>query len=92
MPTFLCRHLDKRTEWRFEAGDAAVLGFSESAEYRNLTANEIYVTMTYIGMLRRAPDAGGFSYWVNSLDGGTSGLALIDGVLSSTEYRARFLP
>jgi len=31
MPTFLCRHLDKRTEWRFEAGDAAVLGFSENA-------------------------------------------------------------
>ena len=28
-------------------------GFSESPEYRGLIGNQIYVTMIYIGMLRR---------------------------------------
>jgi uncharacterized delta-60 repeat protein len=85
-----------RAFWQGELDSGArtrgqvMLGFSESAEYRNLTANEIYVTMTYIGMLRRAPDPGGFSFWVNSLDGGGSGLALIDGFLASPEYHGRF--
>ncbi len=71
---------------------AVMLAFSESAEYKALIASEVYVTMSYAGMLRRAPDAGGFSYWVNYLDGGNSGLALLNGFLTANEYRARFLP
>jgi hypothetical protein len=69
-----------------------MLGFSESAEYRQTSDSAVYVTMMYTGMLQRAPDAGGFSYWVQYRDAGNSGLALIDGFLSSAEYRARFLP
>ncbi len=69
-----------------------MLQFSESAEYRGLINAEVYVTMTYMGMLRRGPDASGFSYWVQYIDGGNSGLALIDQFLASPEYRARFLP
>jgi hypothetical protein len=69
-----------------------MLAFSESAEYRGLIGSEVYVTMAYIGMMRRAPDAGGFTYWVNYLDGGSSGLALLNGFLASAEYRNRFLP
>jgi hypothetical protein len=69
-----------------------MLSFSESAEYRNLIASEVYVTMAYIGMMRRAPDAGGFAYWVDYLDSGSSGLALLDGFLLSAEYHGRFLP
>jgi hypothetical protein len=69
-----------------------MLGFSESAEYRETSDSQVYVTMMYIGMLRRAPDAGGFSYWVQYRDAGNSGLALIDGFLASPEYHGRFLP
>ncbi len=69
-----------------------MLWFSESNEYRALTASEVYVTMMYVGMMRRVPDPGGFSFWVDYLDRGNPGLALIDGFLYSTEYRNRFLP
>jgi hypothetical protein len=69
-----------------------MLGFSESPEYQSLTRNEVYVTMMYIGMLRRAPESGGFTFWVDHLDLGNPGLALIQGFLASAEYRARFLP
>ncbi len=44
------------------------------------------------GMLRRAPDASGFSHWVDYLDRRNTGLALIDGFLAAPEYRLRFLP
>ncbi len=66
--------------------------FSESPEYRTAINSEVYVTMMYAAMLRRAPDAGGFAYWVGFMDAGNSGLALIDGFLGSVEYRSRFLP
>lgn len=67
-------------------------GFSESEEYRAAIANEVYVTMMYAGMLRRGAEPAGFAFWVDYLDRGNSGLALIDGFLSSQEYRNRFLP
>jgi hypothetical protein len=67
-----------------------MLEFSESAEYKGLSNNKVYVTMMYIGMLRRSPDEGGFNFWVNYLDSGNSGLALIDEFLNSAEYAARF--
>jgi uncharacterized delta-60 repeat protein len=80
---------------RLDAGmtrGQVMVAFSESPEYRALIANEVYVTMMYVGMLRRAPDAGGFSSWVGYLDGGNSGLALTGAFIASAEYRARFLP
>jgi len=70
---------------------AAMTGFSESAEYLASSASEIYVTMTYIGLLRRSPDQSGYDYWVGVLDGGNSGLGLIDGFLAAQEYGNRFL-
>lgn len=68
-----------------------VTGFSESPEYRAVIANEVAVTMIYMGMLRRGPDPSGFHYWVDYVDRGNSGLDLINGFLASPEYRARFL-
>ena len=65
-------------------------GFSESAEYKGLTGREVYVTMMYMGMFRRSPEEEGFNFWVDYLDSGNSGLALIDGFLNSTEYANRF--
>jgi hypothetical protein len=69
-----------------------MLGFSESDEYKAGIASEVYVTMMYIGMLRRAPDQGGFDFWVQYKDAGNPGLALINGFLGSPEYHNRFLP
>ena len=66
--------------------------FSEAAEYRALIKNEVNVTMLYSGMLRRAPDDGGFNSWVNALEHGTSAADLINLFLMSEEYRNRFLP
>ncbi len=71
---------------------AMMIGFSESAEYKAAIASEVYVTMMYVGMLRRAPDTGGFNFWVGYIDGGQSGQALINGFLAAPEYRNRFLP
>ena len=67
-----------------------MLGFSESVEYRGLSAHEVLVTMMYVGMLRRSPEQGGFDFWVWYLDSGNSELALIDGFLNSQEYANRF--
>ncbi|MBX3674354.1 MAG: DUF4214 domain-containing protein [Burkholderiales bacterium] len=66
--------------------------FSESAEYRAAIENEVFVTMIYLGMLRRAPDPAGFAFWVGYMDGGNSRLALIESTLAAPEYRLRFLP
>ncbi len=69
-----------------------MMEFSESAEYKQAIFSEVFVTMVYLGMLRRGPDAGGFAYWVDYMDDGNSGLALINGFLGAPEYRNRFLP
>ena len=69
-----------------------MLGFSESPEYQGLVANDVFVTMMYVGMLHRAPDTLGFAYWVTRLDGGQSGLDLTTGFLGAPEYHDRFLP
>ncbi len=69
-----------------------MLGFSESAEYRDAIRNEVYVTMAYHGMLRRQADHSGFAFWVSYMDAGNSGLALLNGFLGAPEYRGRFMP
>ena len=69
-----------------------MLGFSESAEYKQTSFNKVFVVQLYVSMLKRAPDQGGFDSWVNALNGGASGLALIQGFLDSPEYHSRFLP
>lgn len=51
---------------------------------------QVDVLMTYAGMLRRAPDAGGFAYWVSKVRAGTSLQVLIGQFFASTEYRNRF--
>ncbi len=66
--------------------------FSESPEYKIVIGNSVYVTMMYVGMLRRSPDQGGFDFWKGYLMSGNSGLALINGFIVSAEYRNRFLP
>jgi len=67
-----------------------MLGFSESNEYKASLSNDVFVTMIYLGMLRRSPDPGGFDYWVGYLNSGGSELSMIDAFFSSQEYASRF--
>ena len=67
----------------------AMVGFSESDEYKNLLNNKVSIVSYYYGMLRRSPDQGGFDYWVGRLDSGDSALDLINGFLFSDEYQGR---
>lgn len=51
-------------------------------------APQVNVTMTYLGMLDRAPDSGGFVHWVEQARRGSLG-NLITGFQRSPEYRDR---
>jgi len=64
--------------------------FSESQENITLTESNIRVISFYYGMLRRAPDQGGYDFWVNELKIGKSPNDLINGFISSAEYQQRF--
>jgi uncharacterized delta-60 repeat protein len=70
-----------------------LVGFSDSPEYQANTANEVFVTMMYTGMLRRTPEAGGFNGWVSGMDSGTyTRTQVVNGFFLSIEYHNRFLP
>ena len=78
---------------RLGQGDSrgtVMIGFSESTEYQITTLNNIRVIAFYYGMLRRAPDSSGFSYWVAKLDAGEQPNDLINGFIASAEYQGRF--
>ncbi len=64
--------------------------FSESTENVSLTQSNIRVISFYYGMLRRAPDQGGYDFWVNELKIGKSPNELINGFIGSAEYQQRF--
>ena len=64
--------------------------FSESQENITLTESNIRVISFYYGMLRRAPEQGGYDFWVNELKIGKSPNDLINGFISSAEYQQRF--
>jgi hypothetical protein len=63
-----------------------------TGEFQTRIANEQFVVSIFTEMLQRAPAQGGFTFWVNQLDGGGSNLVLINTVLGSSEYQSRFLP
>lgn len=64
--------------------------FSESPEFKMITANKVDVARVYLTMLRRPPDPTGWTGWSNSLAGGMSLTALINAIRGSGEYAARF--
>jgi Domain of unknown function (DUF4214) len=70
-----------------------LIGFSESTEYQATSANKVFVSMMYTGMLRRTPESVGFNAWVSGLDTALyTRTQVIDGFFLSTEYHNRFLP
>ena len=55
--------------------------------------NEMFVMMEYFGYLRRDPDAGGFTFWLNKLnqfDGNFEQAEMVKAFIRSGEYRQRF--
>jgi hypothetical protein len=65
-------------------------GFSESSEYRSKTATQVDVSTVYLGLLRRAPDPAGLTYWVGQLRAGVPLSTLVASIVGSAEYGARF--
>ena len=68
------------------------LAFLDSAEFQNLAVsqNRVDVSLLYFDMLRRDPDAGGFSALVDALNSGFPLTSAINAFLMSAEYQARF--
>lgn len=68
-----------------------MVAFSESSENQQASANSQLVTITYVGMLRRVPDSAEHSQWLVEIQTQSSRvLELIDSLLRSSEYAARF--
>jgi hypothetical protein len=84
-------YLERLNDGRLTRGQMMV-GFSESPEFQQIVQNEVYVTAVYVGMLRRAPDAGGMDFYVDAIEGGQPRNQIINGFMNSPEYRNRFLP
>jgi hypothetical protein len=64
-------------------------GFINSAEFKVLygsnPSNAEFVTLLYDNVLHRAPDAGGFNFWMTDLDHGTSRENVLIGFSESLE-------
>ena len=65
-------------------------GYAEGTIGAGRLAPEVTVAMVYLGMLGRAPDAGGWGYWVPKARTGSTD-ALVTGFQRSSEYRNRVL-
>jgi len=68
------------------------LALLQSTEFQNLTSsqNRVSISLLYFDMLRRQPDSGGFSTYLNTLNSGTPPTSIIDSFLRSAEYANRF--
>lgn len=67
----------------------AMVEHAESQEYKDKMSSEVQIVAYYFSLLRRAPDQGGFDYWVGRLKNGDSAKSLIADFLYSDEYQGR---
>lgn len=67
----------------------AMVEHAESQEYKDKMSAEVQIVAYYFSLLRRAPDQGGFDYWVGRLKEGDSAKGLIADFLWSDEYQSR---
>ncbi len=63
---------------------------AESPENVSRSKAPVDVVASYVGMLRRAPEPGGYAFWVDYARKGNSLQAMISGFFGSAEYRNRF--
>ena len=72
---------------RGETGAGAARGFLYSPEFLNKdVSNEDFVRVLYRTFFDREPDQGGFTAWVDALNGGASKQDVIEGFINSTEW------
>ncbi len=64
--------------------------FSQSPEGQTIYENRVLVVATYQGLLKRPPAGTEYQQWASRLDGGEPSTALIEALLTSSEYDARF--
>lgn len=64
--------------------------FAESGEFVYNTRFGVTVANTYVALLRRSADAGGYNYWVDQFWRGTSPAILVGSFYKTAEYAARF--
>ncbi|HEX7133526.1 MAG TPA: DUF1501 domain-containing protein, partial [Iamia sp.] len=79
-----------RSQWVGEPRSdvmAAIVSLPAAVSYMRPPVD---VTMTYAGLLRRAPEASGLTYWVAEIRRGVSIQRLVAQFFASAEYRARF--
>lgn len=81
---------------------SVLLGFSESAEYRDLTrfatvnklwtvdAEAMDVLRCYVTILDRTPDAGGLAFWTSARDNDLTNAEMMDEFIGSAEFQTRF--
>ena len=68
-----------------------MIGFSESAENQANTANSQGITLAHVGMLKRSPNTSEHDRWLADMNAGRANLlSLINSLLQSSEYAARF--
>ena len=66
----------------------------ESGEVNAVQTNHAFVAMQYYGYLRRTPEPGGYTAWLNTINPPTSANPrdMVNGFLNSDEYFLRFGP
>ncbi|GAA3158633.1 DUF4214 domain-containing protein [Nonomuraea salmonea] len=70
---------------------SAIVGFLDSPEYRSkYPQDEAFVDSLYRRLLNRAPDAGGFQFWVKQLKNGVPRSEVARGFVLSPEYCRNF--
>lgn len=70
----------------------ALLSFTESAEYRQMTDTQVNLMLNYAGLLGRSPDQQGFDFWLDQRGSGMPEESVIHSFLAASEYHDRFLP
>ncbi|MBA2496766.1 MAG: DUF4214 domain-containing protein [Acidimicrobiia bacterium] len=87
-PGGLAYWVDQLTSGARDRGSVMV-GFSESTENVRTTGSRITVTLTYLGMLDRAPSSADLTYWANQLATGYPLQTFVNVMWWSPEYQSR---
>ena len=68
-----------------------VRAVAETTEYRLFTYHRTRICLVYAGMMRQAPDSGGFLFWIDQVQNHAAPLQSLIGALQmSPAYRQRF--
>ncbi|GHD79421.1 DUF4347 domain-containing protein [Vogesella fluminis] len=74
------------------ARSQALLGFTESTEYRALSDQQVNLGIDYLGLLNREPDSVGYAHWLGRIQQNMPEVDIIGHFMAVQEYHDRFLP